>query len=73
MIISTYIDGTVGWAVWTLGLSTWIISFNTNWLKGIFIHKKNDKNHFPVERYSGLTCIGYKCHGCGYQWYEKRH
>ncbi len=43
-----------------------------NWLKGIFVHKKHDKNHFPVERYTGLTCIGYKCHGCSYEWYEKR-
>jgi|GEM_PF-4011674 len=43
-----------------------------NWLKGVFIHKKNNKEHFPVERYSGMTCIGYKCHGCGYEWYEKR-
>lgn len=50
----------------------YLIYMNSNRLKGIFIHKHGDKNHFPVERYSGITCIGYKCHGCGYQWYEKR-
>ena len=43
-----------------------------NWLKGIFIHKKNDRNHFPVERYTGMCKIGYKCHGCGFEWYENR-
>ena len=43
-----------------------------NFFKGIFIHKDN-KEHYPVETYSGLTCIGYKCHKCGYKWYEKRN
>ena len=44
-----------------------------NWFKGIFIHKKNDKSHFKVERYTGMTCIGYKCDACNYEWYEKRN
>ena len=43
-----------------------------NWFKGKFIHKKNDKKHFPVETYSGMTVIGYRCNGCGYKWYVKR-
>jgi len=47
-----------------------------NWLflnrfKGIFLHKQNDE-HEVVIRYSGMNCIGYKCNGCGYEYYEKR-
>ncbi len=72
MIISIFIDGIIGWAVWSLGLVTVLIPLTFNWLKGVFVHKRHDKNHFPVERYTGLTCVGYKCHGCGYEWYKKR-
>jgi len=45
--------------------------FLINWLIGIFIHKDND-DHEAIERYSGMTCIGYKCSECNYEWYEKR-
>jgi len=43
-----------------------------NWLKGIFIHKKNSKDHFPIETYTGICVIGYTCNGCGYKWYINR-
>jgi transposase-like protein len=43
-----------------------------NWMLGIFVHKKNDKNHFAVETYAGMTVTGYTCHECGYKWYVKR-
>lgn len=43
-----------------------------NWIKGKLIHKKNSKDHFPVETYAGMSVIGYTCNGCGYRWYEER-
>ena len=43
-----------------------------NWILGAFVHKKNNKNHFAVETYDGMTVKGYECHGCGYKWYVKR-
>lgn len=43
-----------------------------NWFKGAFLHKEKDREHFPIERYSGLTCIGYKCNGCSYEWHKPR-
>lgn len=41
-----------------------------NFLKGIFLHKNNG-DHKPILRYTGLTCKGYSCCKCGYSWYEK--
>jgi len=28
--------------------------------------------HDPIVRYNGMSVIGYKCTGCGYEWYEDR-
>jgi hypothetical protein len=50
----------------------YLTAITPNWFLGVFVHKKNDPKHFPVERYTGMSVIGYKCHGCGYEWYEKR-
>jgi hypothetical protein len=49
-----------------------IVLIRPNWFLKIFVHKQNSYNHFPIETYTGMTVIGYTCHGCGYRWYEKR-
>lgn len=55
---------TIFWATLHYGLK--------NRIKGWFLHKERNKEHFPIERYSGLTCTGFKCKGCGYEWYVNK-
>jgi hypothetical protein len=49
-----------------------IIVMRPNWYLKIFVHKEDNPKHFAVERYTGMSVIGYKCHKCGHEWYEKR-